>query len=130
MGKMQPSIPARAKINPITIITTSKVFAYLSAGKTKGSFNDPACRVIDTASNTFGFGLSSSVSASRLPKLRVSASDFPSSVADYCGGRALIELRRDKSTQQIGLIRQRRASRSLRASVGSSSSTIANLGFL
>jgi len=33
------------------------------------------------------------------------ASDFPSSVAaGYCGGRALIALRRDKSTEQVGIV--------------------------
>jgi hypothetical protein len=29
MGKTQPNIPDRAKINPITMITTSKLLTYL-----------------------------------------------------------------------------------------------------
>jgi len=46
MGRIQPIIPARAKINPITIITASKVFAYLSADKTKCPSNGPGYRWI------------------------------------------------------------------------------------
>jgi hypothetical protein len=43
-GKIQPIMPARAKINPITMITTSKLVAYFFADKTKLYLNGPGCR--------------------------------------------------------------------------------------